>query len=161
MRFRHNNFFQFFTCVQKSHTPLMVIITSKKSKILKIPLKNYQNLINNETYFYWTFLALNPIKKSSKKISLHIVWMFWSACNLLIDSFCIFVCHKEQSPIWLLSVKWKMEGIEVNLDTGIGKWLSKLADTVTRLAETQNITEVATILTCLRNETIFKTEYFF
>jgi hypothetical protein len=35
-----------------------------------------------------------------------------------------------------------MEGIEVNLDTGIGKWLSKLADTVTRLAETQNITEV-------------------
>ena len=37
-----------------------------------------------------------------------------------------------------------MEGIEVNLDTAIGKWLSKLADTVTRLAETQNITEVAT-----------------
>ena len=33
-----------------------------------------------------------------------------------------------------------MEGIEVNLDTNIGKWLSKLADTVTRLAETQNIT---------------------
>jgi hypothetical protein len=32
-----------------------------------------------------------------------------------------------------------MEGIEVNLDTNIGKWLSKLADTVTRLAETQNI----------------------
>jgi hypothetical protein len=35
-----------------------------------------------------------------------------------------------------------MEGIEVNLDTNIGKWLSKLADTVTRLAETQNINEV-------------------
>lgn len=35
-----------------------------------------------------------------------------------------------------------MEGIEVNLDTNIGKWLSKLADTVTRLAETQNISEV-------------------
>ena len=35
-----------------------------------------------------------------------------------------------------------MEGIEVNLDTAIGKWLSKLADTVTRLADTQNIGEV-------------------
>lgn len=35
-----------------------------------------------------------------------------------------------------------MEGIEVNLDTNVGKWLSKLADTVTRLAETQNISEV-------------------
>jgi hypothetical protein len=34
-----------------------------------------------------------------------------------------------------------MEGIEVNLDTAIGKWLSKLADTVTRLADTQNIGE--------------------
>jgi hypothetical protein len=32
-----------------------------------------------------------------------------------------------------------MEGIEVNLDTSIGKWLNKLADTVTRLADTQNI----------------------
>ena len=41
-----------------------------------------------------------------------------------------------------MSVKWKMEGIEVNLDTAIGKWLSKLADTVTRLADTQNIGEV-------------------
>ena len=48
----------------------------------------------------------------------------------------------ESSPIWILSVKWKMEGIEVNLDTNVGKWLSKLADTVTRLAETQNISEV-------------------
>ena len=47
---------------------------------------------------------------------------------------------KERNPLWILSVKWKMEGIEVNLDTNIGKWLSKLADTVTRLAETQNIT---------------------
>ena len=45
----------------------------------------------------------------------------------------------EPSPIWILSVKWKMEGIEVNLDTSIGKWLSKVADTVTRLAETQNV----------------------
>lgn len=35
-----------------------------------------------------------------------------------------------------------MEGIEVNFDTSIGKWLSKLADTVTRLAETQNNNEV-------------------
>lgn len=34
-----------------------------------------------------------------------------------------------------------MEGIEVNLDTSIGKWMSKLADTVTQLAETQNTTE--------------------
>jgi hypothetical protein len=31
-----------------------------------------------------------------------------------------------------------MEGIEVNLDTNIGKWLSKVADTITRLAVTQN-----------------------
>ena len=46
------------------------------------------------------------------------------------------------SPIWILSVKWKMEGIEVNFDTHIGKWLSKLANTVTRLAETQNNNEV-------------------
>ncbi len=44
----------------------------------------------------------------------------------------------KKRPIWILSVKWKMEGIEVNLDTSIGKWMSKLADTVTRLAETQN-----------------------
>ncbi len=44
----------------------------------------------------------------------------------------------KPSPVWILSVKWKMEGIEVNLDTGIGKWLNKLADTVTRLADTQN-----------------------
>ena len=36
-----------------------------------------------------------------------------------------------------------MEGIEVNFDTTIGKWLSKLADTVTRLAETQNNNEVS------------------
>jgi len=35
-------------------------------------------------------------------------------------------------------IKWKMQGIEVNLDTSIGKWMSKLADTVTRLAEIQN-----------------------
>jgi hypothetical protein len=35
-----------------------------------------------------------------------------------------------------------MEGIEVNFDTSIGKWLSKLADTVTRLAETQTNNEV-------------------
>ena len=47
----------------------------------------------------------------------------------------------EGSPIWVLSVVWKMEGIEVNLDTNVGKWLSKLADTVTRLAETQNMNE--------------------
>jgi hypothetical protein len=44
----------------------------------------------------------------------------------------------KPSPVWILSVKWKMEGIEVNFDTGIGKWLTKLADTVTRLADTQN-----------------------
>lgn len=31
-----------------------------------------------------------------------------------------------------------MDGIEVNLDTTIGKWLTKFADTVTRLADTQN-----------------------
>ena len=30
-----------------------------------------------------------------------------------------------------------MEGIDVNLDTTIGKWLSKFSSTVTRLAETQ------------------------
>lgn len=35
-----------------------------------------------------------------------------------------------------------MEGIEVNFDTSIGKCLSKLADTVTRLADTQNNNEV-------------------
>ena len=35
-----------------------------------------------------------------------------------------------------------MEGIEVNFDTSIGKWLSKMADTVTRLAETQTNNEV-------------------
>jgi len=52
---------------------------------------------------------------------------------------------KKKRPIWILSVKWKMEGIEVNLDTSIGKWMSKFADTVTRLAETQN-NEVSTIL---------------
>lgn len=49
----------------------------------------------------------------------------------------------NKSPTWILSVKWKMEGIEVNLDTSIGKWTSKLADTVTRLAETQNNNEVS------------------
>ena len=48
----------------------------------------------------------------------------------------------KKSPIWILSVKWKMEGIEVNLDTSIGKWMSKLADTVTQLADTQNTTDV-------------------
>lgn len=47
----------------------------------------------------------------------------------------------KKSPTWILSVKWKMEGIEVNLDTSIGKWMSKLADTVTQLAETQNTAE--------------------
>lgn len=47
----------------------------------------------------------------------------------------------KKRPTWILSVKWKMEGIEVNLDTSIGKWMSKLADTVTQLAETQNTTE--------------------
>ena len=52
------------------------------------------------------------------------------------------VNNVKKSPIWILSVKWKMEGIEVNLDTSIGKWMSKLADTVTRLAETQNNYEV-------------------
>ena len=36
----------------------------------------------------------------------------------------------------------EVEGIEVNLDTSVGKWLSKLADTVTRLTETQNNNEV-------------------
>lgn len=51
----------------------------------------------------------------------------------------------EPNPLWILSVKWKMEGIEVNLDTNIGKWLSKLADTVTRLAETQNISSEVVI----------------
>lgn len=51
-----------------------------------------------------------------------------------------FFYLQEPNPILILSVKWKMEGIEVNLDTSIGKWLSKLADTVTRLTEAQNIT---------------------
>ena len=40
-------------------------------------------------------------------------------------------------PLWILSVKWKMEGIDVNLDTRIGQWLSKLSSAVTRLAEAQ------------------------
>ncbi len=39
-----------------------------------------------------------------------------------------------------------MEGIEVNFDTSIGKCLSKLADTVTRLADTQNNNEVFNFL---------------
>lgn len=39
-------------------------------------------------------------------------------------------------------MKWKMEGIDINFDTNIGKWLSKLGDTVTSLADTQNIREV-------------------
>jgi hypothetical protein len=30
-----------------------------------------------------------------------------------------------------------MEGIDVNLDATIGKWLSKFSSTITRLAETQ------------------------
>ena len=69
----------------------------------------------------------------------------------MLNQICLFLCREdyfwensnnfmfsEPSPIWVLSVKWKMEGIEVNLDTTIGKWLNKLADTVTRLADTQN-----------------------
>ena len=57
---------------------------------------------------------------------------------MIINVWCL---GAEGSPIWVLSVVWKMEGIEVNLDTNVGKWLSKLADTVTRLAETQNMNE--------------------
>lgn len=67
--------------------------------------------------------------------------------TLKINKLCLGAENKENRPIWILSVKWKMEGIEVNLDTAIGKWLSKLADTVTRLADTQNIGEVVLVLT--------------
>jgi hypothetical protein len=66
----------------------------------------------------------------------------------------------KPSPVWILSVKWKMEGIEVNLDTGIGKWLNKLADTVTRLADTQNRTnDVGFFFFNILKNTIFNTEF--
>lgn len=45
-----------------------------------------------------------------------------------------------------MSVKWKMEGIDINFDTNIGKWLSKLGDTVTSLADTQSIRDVRFLL---------------
>ena len=45
-------------------------------------------------------------------------------------------------PLWILSVVWNMEGIDVNLDTTIGKWFSKFAATITRLTETQYTNEV-------------------
>ncbi len=52
--------------------------------------------------------------------------------------------EKINRPLWILSVQWKMEGIDVNLDTSVGKWFSKLGATVTRLAETQYMNEDST-----------------
>ena len=34
---------------------------------------------------------------------------------------------------WILNIKWEMQGIDVHLDTNIGKRLSALGDTLTSL----------------------------
>ena len=64
--------------------------------------------------------------------------------------------------MWILCVKWKMEGIDVNLDTTIGKWFSKFSSTITGLAETQyanddtnNDQSRETVLRKLKNELIY------
>ena len=40
---------------------------------------------------------------------------------------------KEENAKWLLNVKWKMTGVDVHVDTNIGKHLSSLGHTLTTL----------------------------
>jgi hypothetical protein len=74
----------------------------------------------------------------------------------LVGIFVDFVFVVELNrPLWILCVKWKMEGIDVNLDTTIGKWLSKFSSTVTRLAETQYANEVSQKFCFLQKKKFF------
>ncbi|CAF0826478.1 unnamed protein product [Brachionus calyciflorus] len=75
---------------------------------------------------------------------------YYEVCSSTVDKSKSFLNSRndpanilKNAPIWILSVKWKMEGLDINLDTNIGKWLSKLGDTVTRLAETQSIKDTS------------------
>lgn len=39
---------------------------------------------------------------------------------------------------WILNVQWEMDGVDIHVDTNIGKHLSALANTLTSLASSQD-----------------------
>ena len=43
------------------------------------------------------------------------------------------IIDSNSNAKWILNIKWEMQGIDVHLDTNIGKRLSALGDTLTSL----------------------------
>ena len=49
------------------------------------------------------------------------------------ERFLNFLIDSNSNAKWILNIKWEMQGIDVHLDTNIGKRLSALGDTLTSL----------------------------
>ena len=76
------------------------------------------------------------------------LWRFLFLCKRKITEIfnLIFISDPPSNAKWILNVLWEMEGIDVHLDTNIGKKLSGLAHTLTALAGDPNDDEAVDIL---------------